>query len=651
MQVGQKVGPFDIEKKLGSGAMGTVFRARYRKTGQRVAIKVVSAGLGADDTALARFEREAEVLKQLNHRNIVRFYIASRFEESPYYAMEYIEGEPLDRVLHRRGRLTWEEVVENGRQICAALQHAHDQGIIHRDLKPSNLMVLPDGTVKLTDFGIAKDLDVTGITSANCTVGTAAYMSPEQCRGERNLTHKSDLYSLGVVLYELVTGRKPFLAETTMDMFLQHVQGAFERPSRIVLDIPVWLDNLICQLLEKKPDHRPYDASTVSQALNKVAEKVQALQSAGVDIAKARIADRARSDVRGMDETDREAARTLATGMRRTRRKVKKKPIYERAWLQAIGIVALLAALGAVIYKAFQLPPADQLYRQAAKLMQSDNPDDWNQARDRRTGPIDLYLYYYGQRQDEQTKQIRFWADEVDERQTERVLKTRYKLTAENEGESMARNALDYEEAGNLTDAEQGWRSLLAKYKDDENLDLRKWALVAATRLPDVTQAIHAGEVLHNRVKERWRTGSNIPSDSPAESLAEEAVRCEELGDLEGARSRWARLKGQYEHDRTVHSWVLLAIHEMQQLKARVPKEDEAIKSARIEAIAKELHAIEDLHTSLVPAARRRYQDLIALYKDDTDSKVRRLVKEAQNKLQQLRSEHPTTDRAPPTRP
>src|SRR5262249_15972989 len=144
--------PFDIEKQLGSGAMGAVYRARYRKTGQRVALKVLAPGLGANETALKRFEREAEVLKQFNHRNIVRFYVASQFQGTPYNAMEYVDGESFDHVLKRRGRLTWEEVVEFGKQLCAALQHAHEQGIIHRDLKPSNLMRTPDGTIKLTDF-------------------------------------------------------------------------------------------------------------------------------------------------------------------------------------------------------------------------------------------------------------------------------------------------------------------------------------------------------------------------------------------------------------------------------------------------------------------------------------------------------------------
>src|SRR5262249_26719957 len=129
MLMGQKLGSYNLEKELGSGAMGTVYRARNAKTGQRVAVKVLAFGLGNNKKAQERFEREADVLQQLNHPNIVRYLGHGRYQGTEYYAMEYIEGETLDGVLQRRGRLTWEEVVEMGRQICAALQHAHEQGI------------------------------------------------------------------------------------------------------------------------------------------------------------------------------------------------------------------------------------------------------------------------------------------------------------------------------------------------------------------------------------------------------------------------------------------------------------------------------------------------------------------------------------------
>src|SRR5262245_45969610 len=241
MHVGKTFGPFELEKELGSGAMGTVYRARFQQDGKEektVALKVIAFGLSSNEQALNRFERESDILKQLRHPNIVRLFATGRYKGTPFFAMEYVEGESLDKVLERRGRVGWEEVVHYGRQLCAALQHAHEKEIIHRDLKPSNLMVLEDGTLKLTDFGIAKDMDMTALTGANCTVGTASYMSPEQCRGEKVLTTKSDLYSLGVVFYELLTGEKPFQAESPVDMFMKHVNEPAPRPSWRALDIP-----------------------------------------------------------------------------------------------------------------------------------------------------------------------------------------------------------------------------------------------------------------------------------------------------------------------------------------------------------------------------------------------------------------------------
>ena len=142
MLVGQQFGPFTVDKELGSGAMGTVYRGRFTKTGQIMAIKIMAPGIGSTNSgAVDRFEREIAILKQLHHPNIVRFYGAGKEKGMRYFAMEYIQGESLDRVMARRGRMTWEEVVELGQQLCSALKHAHDKGIVHRDLKPSNIMV------------------------------------------------------------------------------------------------------------------------------------------------------------------------------------------------------------------------------------------------------------------------------------------------------------------------------------------------------------------------------------------------------------------------------------------------------------------------------------------------------------------------------
>src|SRR3954462_4529740 len=267
MLVGSHIGPFEIEQELGSGAMGTVYRAKFHKDADRVipvALKVVALGLLGNEGAMARFEREANILKQLRHPHIVRLIAHGKINnQNPYTAMEYTAGEALDRVLARRGKLSWEEALSYGKQLCEALQYAHDKGIIHRDLKPSNLMIAKDGTRKLTDFGIAKDTDVTSLTGANSTIGTAAYMSPEQCKGDRNLSNKSDLYSLGVVFFELLTGRKPFMAETTVEMFLKHVNEKAPRIGKLVPGLPTKFESLILQLMEKDKDERPIDAAWV----------------------------------------------------------------------------------------------------------------------------------------------------------------------------------------------------------------------------------------------------------------------------------------------------------------------------------------------------------------------------------------------------
>jgi serine/threonine protein kinase len=361
MLLGQNIGPFKVEREIGSGAMGTVYRATYTKGDKtrRVAIKVIAPGLGDNDRIRARFQREGDILKQLKHPNIVRLLATGKVEGRPFYAMEFIDGHALDRQLAQQNRFPWDKVVELGKQICAALQHAHDHGIIHRDLKPSNLMVDRNGTLKLTDFGIAKDSDMTGLTSANSTVGTAAYMSPEQCRGERDLTPKSDLYALGVVLYELLTGRKPFAAENAMDMFIQHVSGTFERPARIVMDIPPWLDTLVCQLMEKKPEHRPADAQTVSKALEDVQYRVETHKSLGAEVA-TKVARRGSGK-------DRDLAEEIVAGKRIKKRKERTRAERRKQLLSASGIIVLLAGLTFLLIFALQGPRPEAMLQKALK--------------------------------------------------------------------------------------------------------------------------------------------------------------------------------------------------------------------------------------------------------------------------------------------
>ena len=198
--IGEKLGSFRIEAVLGSGAMGVVYRGTNEKTGKPPRSRSWAASFAQKGTIGQRFEREAEILQQLRHPNIVRFLAWGKFRGTSYIAMEYVQGETVEKVILDRGHLPWREVVELGIQICEALHYAHEHGVVHRDLKPSNLMVTADGKIKLADFGIAKDLDATALTATGRTLGTAAYMSPEQIRGTPAVSHKTDLYALGVVL-------------------------------------------------------------------------------------------------------------------------------------------------------------------------------------------------------------------------------------------------------------------------------------------------------------------------------------------------------------------------------------------------------------------------------------------------------------------
>ena len=205
--------------------MGIVYKAIYEETGKEVALKVLPPGLVGDQKLLKRFEREIDILKRLQHTNIVRYYGGGTHEGQRWYAMEYVDGGSLYDILKKKKKLTWEQATQVGRQLCAALEHAHNAGIIHRDLKPGNLFVTSKGKIKLGDFGIARDTEATALTAAGKTVGTYAYMAPEQIQGNTPLSRKTDLYATGCLLYELLTGETPFATENPAEMLMMQLNS------------------------------------------------------------------------------------------------------------------------------------------------------------------------------------------------------------------------------------------------------------------------------------------------------------------------------------------------------------------------------------------------------------------------------------------
>ena len=326
-------------------------------------------------------------------------------------------------------------------------------------------MVLPDGTLKLTDFGIAKATELDALTATNCTVGTAAYMSPEQCKGQSDLTHKSDLYSLGVLFYELVTGRKPFKADNAMDMFMQHVNGTFERPSRLVLDIPVWLDTLICQMLEKKPEQRPLDATMVANTLGTIQEKIESQQSAGVEAVRRRLLDRTTSQKR-VEEEDKDAARVLMTGKGRAKRKRAKKPLYQKVWFQASGLALALALVATLLYLLFRPPSADKLYEEAKVVMESGDLDKQDKAIEP-GGVITKCIKAYGTAKNERSREVRGWRIQIQVAQHERLLDNYMqkrngpiKVQAQSDTEKQAFDAIEADEKGDHDAAIKHWQAV-----------------------------------------------------------------------------------------------------------------------------------------------------------------------------------------------
>ena len=268
----ETIGPYALGEVLGRGTVGTVYRAVDTDTGTGYALKLLLPQVSADPEIAARFEREIEILERLSHPNVVGCVASGKTPAHDpagsrwYYVMELVEGGTLRDLLQVKRVLDWEDVVELGWQLCSALQHLHNNGVVHRDLKPSNVYFTPDGRVKLGDFGIALDTAAAGLTEQGKTVGTWLYMSPEQIRG-KHLDAKTDLYALGCLLYECLTGRPPFTGAGFADIFEQHLRRTPVPVKKVCGLVPADLDAVVSELLAKDPKDRPLNARAVQGRL------------------------------------------------------------------------------------------------------------------------------------------------------------------------------------------------------------------------------------------------------------------------------------------------------------------------------------------------------------------------------------------------
>ncbi|CQR55344.1 Stk1 family PASTA domain-containing Ser/Thr kinase [Paenibacillus riograndensis] len=259
-------GRYQVIERIGGGGMALVYRAHDILLNRNVAIKVLRNQFVHDEEFIRRFRREAQSAASLSHPNVVSIYDVGQEDEIHYIVMEYVEGKNLNEIIKERAPLQVDEAVRIASQICDALDHAHQNQIIHRDIKPHNILIGRNGRVKVTDFGIARAVTSTTITQTGSVVGSVHYFSPEHAKGVTT-GEKSDLYSLGIVLYQMLTGVLPFLGESPISVALKHLQEEFEEPRLLNPLIPQSVENVILRSMRKNPEERYQSAKEMLQDL------------------------------------------------------------------------------------------------------------------------------------------------------------------------------------------------------------------------------------------------------------------------------------------------------------------------------------------------------------------------------------------------
>ncbi|MCF0121486.1 MAG: serine/threonine protein kinase, partial [Oscillospiraceae bacterium] len=239
---------YEILERIGTGGMACVYKARCHRLNRLVAVKILKDEFVDDAEFRRRFRTESQAVAMLSHPNIVSVYDVSRSGDTEYIVMELVEGITLKQYINRKGVLGWKESLHFAIQIAKALQHAHSRGIIHRDIKPHNIMILKDGSVKVTDFGIARLLS-TQATMTQEALGSVHYISPEQAKAS-HVDARTDIYSLGVVMYEMLTSRLPFTGDSAVSVAIQHISAVPTMPREINPDIPYGLEEITMRAME-----------------------------------------------------------------------------------------------------------------------------------------------------------------------------------------------------------------------------------------------------------------------------------------------------------------------------------------------------------------------------------------------------------------
>ena len=468
-----RLGSFAIEERLG-GPRSSVFRAVHVKRRIQAAVTVLPAPFFFGPDAQREFAREFETLKTLRHANVARCFGGGISDSVIYLAHEFVDGESLEALLARRGRLPWEQVVEISLQLCAGLNAIHSRDLLHRRLAPDKIIV-DSSRVKIVGL---RDTDPRSPSAPPISDALAAYQSPEQFQSQ-TLTPRSDLYALGCVMQHMLTGTPPFTGTP------EEIQQSCKTldPPRVgaqVLDCPIWLDSLLQQLLAKDPNQRPFSAAAAGLALRETQRNL----SRG-----ASVAQHAAGGLSALrTKADREQARKLLKKKPRARRKpwisMGDTPIYEQPWFL---VLCLVAALGVILWM-MQTPKPETLLARAEKLMSTGERMDAYRARDEH-----LQRLVQAYPESPLAEKAKGLIDEVDMLQLTTRLRNRIKLgkELETEPERMLAEVWKYEQFGDRVTALEKYRSMATLLEKDDAADqppTRTYLLIARTRIEELTR-------------------------------------------------------------------------------------------------------------------------------------------------------------------
>ncbi len=518
----RRIGPFILGRQIGAGGMGIVYLATYTETGKQVALKVLPPALSEDEKLLKRFEREILILKRLRHPNIVKYYGGGTHEGQRWYAMEYIDGGSLHDILKKRKRLTWDQAIQVGRQLTAALEHAHNAGIIHRDLKPGNLFVTKKGRIKLGDFGIARDTEATALTAAGKTVGTYAYMAPEQIHGHAPISGKTDLYAAGCLLYELLVGETPFVSENPAEMLMMHLNDYPYTLHEKNVECPLALDQLVERLMQKAPEDRPFDALAVNTELDHI---LKTAESSIAEVSKNALLSAGASGSVSVTVDP-------ATGDVKVKKKKKKKrdhsQFYEQTWF-LLTFLALL--IGVAVWLALPVSE-DTLYIKAKEAMTSEDVVARSDARSH-------FLQPYLQRfpQGKYAGEVRGWLDQVEVSIIEAQLDKRVKrpVDGRNPYETACLKAMRaaVDTSRNPLESLEMFQALIESLPKDDTQEAA--APVTTDDAPD-SEADASVDVIS--VTRFWKTIAEKKRDSGKQSLLSDSGHIEAIAERMNAANK-----------------------------------------------------------------------------------------------------------------